>query len=259
MFVSIPVPLMFLPISSTISTSIRSKGMLGIRDPASCRSSISERSKSSGATATIFAVCSYAFSTTAIPNAIGISLRMTRPHAGIILLSPSEPKECARVAPSCLPNPMVIIFIRPLSTGPLKEVCGLTRLTTTMASAPYAIRSISTGMLPSTSPTCTTSIEDRMGAPTEASLIPYPASTSTWPSEVPPPWLPIEGTMKGTAPNFLISSTTVLRITGILAIPRLPAVTATSFPGLIRSPILEPAICLRISPSTSSRRGAWNF
>ena len=39
-------------------------------------------------------------------------------------------------APFCLPRPMAIIFIRPLSIGAVKSVWGFTRLTGTMRSAP---------------------------------------------------------------------------------------------------------------------------
>ena len=57
------------------------------------------------------------------------------------------------------------IFMSPLSMGPTKSVCGLTRLTSTTPSASTAQRSRYRGM-PSASPTDTTSMVARTGAPT---------------------------------------------------------------------------------------------
>ena len=41
-------------------------------------------------------------------------------------------------APGRFPNPTTAIFASPLSTGPWNEVCGFTRLTGRMRSAPAA-------------------------------------------------------------------------------------------------------------------------
>ena len=49
-------------------------------------------------------------------------------------------------APGCLPNPTTAIFVSPLSIGPLKQVCGLMRLTGMIRSAPAALRSRYSGM-----------------------------------------------------------------------------------------------------------------
>src|SRR4051812_3466928 len=54
---------------------------------------------------------------------------------------------------------------------------------------------------PGTWPSGTTSIVARIGAPTLASVTPSPASIATWPSAVAPAWLPIAGTMNGSAPR----------------------------------------------------------
>ena len=48
------------------------------------------------------------------------------------------PHEWICAAPGCLPNPTTAILVQPLSIGPLKQVCGLTRLTGRMRSAPAA-------------------------------------------------------------------------------------------------------------------------
>ncbi len=69
-------------------------------------------------------------------------------------------------APCCLPRPMAIIFMRPLSTSPVKSVCGLTRLIGTITSAPSrALRSTKTGTPGRTSPSSTVSMLDRISQP----------------------------------------------------------------------------------------------
>jgi hypothetical protein len=55
-------------------------------------------------------------------------------------------------------------------------------------------------------------------------------STPAWPSAVPPPWLPMAGTMKGSSPRPFRCATTVRARTGISATPRLPTATATLAP-----------------------------
>ena len=48
-----------------------------------------------------------------------------------------------------------------------------------------------------------------------------------------PPWLPMAGKTKGRAPEALSQSTVARTMTAMLAIPRLPAPTATVSPRLI--------------------------
>ena len=73
--------------------------------------------------------------------------------AGISRAKSSKPRRWKVSAPFCLPRPIAIIFISPLSTGPEKSVWGLTRLTGTMRSASSkAWRSTNTGTPGSTSP-----------------------------------------------------------------------------------------------------------
>jgi hypothetical protein len=64
-----------------------------------------------------------------------------------------------------------------------------------------------------------------------------------WPSAVAPPWLPIAGIIKGSAPNSLRLSAADLMISAIFAIPLLPAVIATLIPGLNCEAILSCIIC----------------
>ena len=49
-------------------------------------------------------------------------------------------------------------------------------------------------------PSSTASMVARTGTPIDSDVIPQPASTSRCPSAVAPPWLPIAGTMNGSAP-----------------------------------------------------------
>ena len=69
-----------------------------------------------------------------------------------------------------LPMPITIIFMRPLSQGPRKAMCGLMRLTTTIPSASAANRSRCTGNLLEETPISTVSMLERMGAPTVSSV-----------------------------------------------------------------------------------------
>ncbi len=54
--------------------------------------------------------------------------------------------------------------------------------------------------MPSTSPSDTTSMVARTGAPMAASVTPRCASTSAWPAAVAPPCEPMAGTTKGAKP-----------------------------------------------------------
>lgn len=76
-----------------------------------------------------------------------------------------------------------------------------------------------------------------------SSVIPKPASISFCPSAVAPPWLPMAGTMNGSAPRRFTASTTALVMMSTLRIPRLPAVMAMIMPGLIFSEKQGWAIC----------------
>ena len=60
--------------------------------------------------------------------------------------------------------------------------------------------------------------------------MPYPSTTACCPSAVPPPCEPIAGTINGTAPSDLRCATAARMISAMLAIPRLPTVTATLSP-----------------------------
>ena len=75
-------------------------------------------------------------------------------------------------APACFPSPMVIIFIMPLSKGPLKEVWGFTRQLTIMPSASAAFRSMKTSVPSSFTPIFLTSIEEIIGQPTLSGVMP---------------------------------------------------------------------------------------
>ena len=104
-------------------------------------------------------------------------------------------------APGCLPNPTTPIFVQPLSIGPLKQVCGLMRLTGMIRSAPAALRSRYSGMPSAVRATSTVSIVARISQPMASSVIPSDSSIARWPSAVAPPWLPIAGTTNGSAPR----------------------------------------------------------
>src|SRR5215213_6928813 len=150
---------------------------------------------------------------------------------------------------------MDAIFRRPLSTPERKSVCCLILPTTTIPSASEAMRSMYTGTPLWVSPISTTSIEDLIGAPTDSSVTPRLRRISTCPSAVAPPWLPIAGTRKGLAPASFRISTSERRMASIPAIPRLPAVIATSAPGSTRDLISLLANCSRRASPTSPTRG----
>ena len=79
-------------------------------------------------------------------------------------------------------------------------------------------------------PTSVTSIDASIGAPTSRSVTPYPASTSRWPSAVAPPWLPMAGTITGSAPRARSHRTSVAAISPMRSTPRLPMAKATRLP-----------------------------
>src|SRR5918995_4044107 len=168
---------------------------------------------------------------------------------------PLTPWACRARAWACFPRPIEAIFMRPLSTPERKSVCCLILPTTTTPSASEAMRSIKTGTPLSVSPISTTSIEDRIGAPTDSSVTPRLRRISTCPSAVAPPWLPMAGTMKGEAPASFKIWTSERRTLSIPATPRLPAVIATCAPGSIRAFISSFAHCSRSASPTFSTRG----
>src|SRR5918994_1053296 len=168
---------------------------------------------------------------------------------------PLTPWACRARAWACLPRPMEAIFRSPLSTPERKSVCCLILPTITTPSASEAMRSMYTGTPLSVSPISTTSIEERMDAPTDSSVTPRLRRISTCPSAVAPPWLPIDGTTNGEAPASFRIRTSERRTSSIPATPRLPAVIATSAPGSIRPLISSFAHCSRSDAPTSSTRG----
>ncbi len=133
------------------------------------------------------------------------------------------------------------------------------RLTSTTPSASEAILSMYTGTPRSVSPSSTTSMEDRIGAPQNSSVTPKDSRISTCPSAVAPPWLPIAGTIKGSAPISLRVATMERRISCISAIPLLPAVSATLMPGLMAPAISSRPSCSRRAAPTLSTRGLGNL
>ena len=80
---------------------------------------------------------------------------------------------------------------------------------------------------------------DRDSRP-NASVMPYDSSSRRCPSAVPPPWLPMAGTTNGSAPRPSRCSTIARVIAAMLAMPRLPAVTATLCPGRTLSAQVQP-------------------
>ena len=158
-------------------------------------------------------------------------------------------------APFCLPMPITIIFMSPLSQGPRKATCGLIRLTTTIPSASAANRSRCTGNPLAETPISTVSMLARMGAPTVSSVMPMPASMSRWPSAVAPPWLPMAGNRKGSPPALRISEAMVFRTSGRPVMPRLPAVMATRSPAFTRASAPPARSFATSSPATSATCG----
>src|SRR5438128_757265 len=78
------------------------------------------------------------------------------------------------------------------------------------------------------------------------------------PSAVPPPWLPIAGMITGFAPSARTWSHTDLMTSATFAIPRLPAVIATVWPGPIFRPRSSVPSWRWTSAVMSATRGASN-
>ena len=130
-----------------------------------------------------------------------------------------------------MPSPIAVILSKPLSIVPVKSVCGLTRPTTTIASARAARASHATAMpCAAVVPSSTTSISLSIGAPTLRSFTPRCASIARCPSPVPPPCEPIAAIKNGVAPASRTASHAPRRIRSMRATPRLPAVIATRAP-----------------------------
>ena len=92
----------------------------------------------------------------------------------------------------------------------------------------------------------------RISQPMVASVMPYCSSTERCPSAVAPPWLPMAGKTNGRAPCALSQSTVARTMTAMLAMPRLPAPTATVSPRLMGR--VAPARVFLTPPGMSSRR-----
>ena len=70
-----------------------------------------------------------------------------------------------------------------------------------------------------------------------------------------PPWLPMAGKTKGFAPSAFRWSTTARTMTAMLAMPRLPAPTATVSPRLTGS--RASAMAARTPAGMSAKRWRW--
>ena len=164
-------------------------------------------------------------------------MRSSRSRAicGMTSANRPNPRLWQQSAPLRLPRPMTSILTSPLSCGPVKAVCGLTRLMTNTPSAEVACASIWTGSPLSSVPITIVSIPARIGHPADAAVTPRCSSTRSCPSAVAPPWLPMHGTRKGRAPRSLNQSTVARTICGKPAIPREPTPMATSPLGRRRS------------------------
>ena len=146
-------------------------------------------------------MCSRWSSTRAMPHRRGSPAIRSSPWSRSTAGNPLRTvRWCADWAPACLPAPMTSILTSPLSTSPWKSVCGLTRLTTMTPSASARSRAAQTGAPNALSPTLTTSMVETTSAPTVAGVTPRPSSTARCPAAVAPPWLPMQGTMKGSPP-----------------------------------------------------------
>lgn len=141
---------------------------------------------------------------------------------------------------------MASIFTSPLSLAARKALCGLTRLKTMIPSASCARRSMRTDMPLSRRPTSTVSMLERIGQPALLSVTPSPASSAFWPSAVAPPWLPMAGTTKGSAPQARTRAAMAATRTGSSAMPRLPTLRATRMPG--RTALARPGTPPRLGP-----------
>ena len=94
-----------------------------------------------------------------------------------------------------------------------------------------------------------------IGHPHDSSVMPNVASIPTCPSAVPPPWLPIAGTMTGSAPRPRTCSTVARTATAMFAMPLLPAVIATRCPGCTRVPRSSDASASSTLAATSATSG----
>ncbi len=74
-----------------------------------------------------------------------------------------------------------------------------------------------------------------------------------WPSAVEPPWLPITGTMNGSAPLAFSTATTARTMSGMWSMPRLPAPMAMRLPLTASAWISDVSWAAR-SPAGSARR-----
>ena len=113
----------------------------------------------------------------------------------------------AESAPACLPAPMTSILTRPLSTSPWKSVCGLTRFDDDHA---VGLGSVAGG--PDRAAEGALADGDDVhgrddSAPTLSSVTPRPSSTARCPAAVAPPWLPMQGTTKGSPPASRTAAT----------------------------------------------------
>ena len=254
--VSMPGPLMSLPMRSTTRTSISRKGMRGISSRARRRSSDSASPPTSAALRPrASAVSSRWFSTTASAPKSSPLRSARRAAAGMRSARPAALAACMTCAPGCLPKPIAHILAGPDSTGPRKLVCGLTREIRKTAPASTARLSACQGTPGSASPTTTVSMVARTGAPTRSSVTPKPARTSACPAAVAAPWLPMAGTMKGSQPAALSAPTLARTTSSRLAIPRLPTPTATG-PGVRPPAARTRPTSSHTAASMPSRRGA---
>ena len=193
---SMPAPLMFLPICSTISTSTSSKQMRAITlwpwpaAPARARTS-----DSAGTTSTM-AVSSAAFSTIATPSRKFFLDMMNFAALGNSSPNISMPLVCSSVAPTSLPRPIIIILTMPLSMGPRKLVCGLTRQMRHNAvgcggELVHVDRhAVDLAQLHDVHLRVDRAADEALGDAVAFEHL-------RWPSAVPPPWLPIAGKMNG--------------------------------------------------------------
>ena len=122
-----------------------------------------------------------------VPHAVGVA------GIGPLLLAEPESRSSSRVrSPS----------------GPRNEVCGFTRFAMTIPSASsWAMRSTRTAARWRVARSPPRPSRSGWGSPPMRSVTPRCSSTSRCPSAVPPPWLPIAGMTKGTAPRLFSSAT----------------------------------------------------
>ncbi len=147
--------------------------------------------------------------------------------------------------------PTTIILVMPLCTGPLKQVCSFTRLSTSTPAASNEWRSIQTSPV-ATWPTLTHSMLERIGMPIASSVMPSDSTIARCPSAVAPLWEPMAGTMNGSAPCSRSQSPAVRVTRAMLSIPRLPAVMATGPWGTAWPLATRLSSCWQTSAATST-------